>query len=240
MKIALLGYGNMGKAIEKYIQEYTSHEIVCVIHEHNQELLTAEQLSKADVAIDFSLANAAVKHISSCFFANIPIVSGTTGWLQDWNTIQQLQQKTNGALLYSSNFSIGVHLFWNIVAQASKIMNEHTDYNVMIHETHHTQKKDAPSGTAITTAQYVIDSMTKYNNWSLNDDNDSSKIPIFAHRVEQVPGTHTVYFENPIDTISIEHKAKSRLGFVQGAVKAAEFLVKENKAGMFSLNDLLK
>jgi len=204
MKIALLGYGKMGKAIEDYCLTNTQHEIVLKIDDHTQHLLTDDQLLLADVAIDFSSPEVAVKHISACIGARLPVVSGTTGWLEQWDTIIESVNQNNGSFFYASNYSIGVNLFWQIIEKASELIKEFDDYDSMIEETHHIHKLDAPSGTAITTAEKMMSQLTKYNT---------------------------------CDNITIEHKANSRMGFVVGAVKAAEFLV--DKTGVFGMNDLL-
>ena len=236
MNIALLGYGKMGKAIHDYCNKQTSHKIVLTIDENNPHELTIENLQKADVAIDFSLSEIATTHIRKCFEASIPVVSGTTGWLDDFKKIKEECLATNQTFFYSSNYSVGVNLFWKIVSFAGKLLNDHS-YDVKIDETHHIHKKDAPSGTAITTAEALIETMEKYSNWKLETTENDNEIPIFAHRKDEVPGTHLVTFHNKIEQIAIEHQAKSRLGFVSGAVKAAEFI--QNKQGFYTMDDLL-
>ena len=236
MKLALLGYGKMGKAIEQYCQQHTSHEIVLVIDRKREANLTTEQLQQADVAIDFSLPELATKHIRACFKANVPIVCGTTGWLGDFETIQQECMQGKHTFFYASNFSIGVNLFWQIVSFAGSVMNDY-EFDLSIHETHHTEKQDAPSGTAISTANELLKVMNQYKKWRLGMPEQSSEIPIFAHREKDVPGTHLVTFEDDIEQITIEHVAKSRLGFVKGAIKAAEFI--QHKTGYFTMQNLL-
>lgn len=237
MKIALLGYGKMGKAIEQYCLEQTEHQIIFKLGYENREELTKENLQLADVAIDFSSPETAVKHIRACFDAAIPIVSGSTGWLEQFETIQQECLEKKQAFFYASNYSVGVHLFWKITSFASQLMNGQ-DYSAQVDETHHVHKKDAPSGTAITTAEKMIQHIQRLEEWKLNTKGEDNELPIYAHRVDEVPGTHIVTFDNPIDTIKIEHLAKSRLGFVTGAVKAAEFL--KGKQGVYGMDDLLE
>lgn len=237
MKIALLGYGKMGKAIEEYCHKNTDHEIVLKIDENNAHDLTVENLQTADVAIDFSLPEIATKHIRKCFESNLPVVCGTTGWLTEFEQITEECKEQNQTFFYSSNYSVGVHLFWKIVSFAGKLINHHPTYSAQIEETHHIHKKDAPSGTAITTAEILLTVLDKYENWHLGNQQNESEIPIFAHRKNEVPGTHIVTFEDSVNQITIEHLAKSRMGFVSGAVKAAEFI--QNKKGVFGMDDLL-
>lgn len=236
MKIALLGYGKMGKAIEQYCQNHTSHEIVLKINSSNAEQLTTEQLRKADVAIDFSTPELATKHILNSFKANVPVVSGTTGWMSEFDNIKQQCITQNKTFFYASNFSVGVNLFWKIISFTGNLLNKE-GFDLSIDETHHIHKKDAPSGTAITTAENLIKVMNKYKDWKLGETENEHEIPIFAHRKEEVPGTHLVTFQNKIEQISIEHIAKSRIGFVSGAVQAAEFI--QSKTGYYTMQDLL-
>jgi len=237
MKIALLGYGKMGKAIEAFCNEHTSHQITKKVNSSNAEEFNTSFLNNVDIAIDFSQPELAKKYITGCVSAGVPVVSGTTGWHSDWDEVKQYVVQNNGALLYSSNFSIGVHLFWKVSEFAATLFNEHNDYFVHIEETHHIHKKDAPSGTAITTAETVMAHMTKYSGWTMDETNQDKLIPIEAKRIGEVPGTHCLTFANTIDEFSIQHKAYSRNGFVQGAVKAAEFLI--DKQGVFGMEDLL-
>ncbi len=235
MNIALIGYGKMGQAIEEFCNQHTTHNIVARIDiENRPELKTKSK--EIDVAIEFTNPEVAVGNIMECFELQIPIVSGSTGWLNQWDTVTEACKKHNGALFYSSNYSIGVNLFWEIVKHASHLLNSY-DYSTQIDETHHIHKKDAPSGTAITTAEVILSQMNQYNKWVLGKSKEPSELSIFAHRKNEVPGQHIVTFDNPIDTIVIEHNAKSRLGFVQGAVKAAEFLY--NKTGIYGMKDLI-
>ncbi|MGB1043175.1 MAG: 4-hydroxy-tetrahydrodipicolinate reductase [Tenacibaculum sp.] len=231
MKIALLGYGRMGKEIEK-IALQRGHEIV--IKTSGRE---AYDITKADVAIDFSIPTSAYKNISNCINNNIPVISGTTGWLDKYNDIVQLCNKEKGAFIYASNFSLGVNVFFELNNQLAKMMNTLHQYDISIEEIHHTKKLDAPSGTAITLAEGVIENTNK-TNWELDTNKTTEdSIPISAIRKPDVPGTHTVTYKSPVDTIDITHTAHNRQGFALGAVIAAEWLV--NKTGVYTMRDVL-
>lgn len=230
MKIALLGYGKMGKTIEKIAID-KGHEIVAKIS-------TTENLNKlkqADVAIDFSVPEAAVQNISACFEVGVPVVSGTTGWLDDFEKVLNLCQSRNGSFIYASNFSIGVTIFFELNKKLAEMMAAHTNYKAEIQEIHHTQKIDAPSGTAISLAHGIIEKTT-YKNWKL-DEAQANEIPIKALRIEDVKGTHSVSYTSEIDTLSIKHQAHSREGFATGALLAAEWL--KDKKGVFDMKDVL-
>ena len=230
MKIALLGYGKMGKVIERIALE-RGHEIVLKKDEFN----TYEGLSNADVAIDFSVPTAAVENISSCFHANVPVVSGTTGWLDRYDEIITLCHEKKGGFISSSNFSLGVNLFFELNDYLAKIMAPYASYSVDMEEIHHTQKLDAPSGTAISLAKGVIEN-SKYTNWTL-DQAAANEIHIEALRIADVPGTHTVTYNSEVDSIEIKHTAHNREGFALGAVIAAEWLA--GKQGVFTMKDVL-
>lgn len=230
MKIALLGYGKMGKTIEKIASE-RGHDVVLRITENIEE----QDLSVADVAIDFSVPTAAFQNITTCFKNKIPVVSGTTGWLDNYNNAKKICEKEGAAFLYASNFSIGVNLFFELNQKLAKLMAPFEEYAVEIEEIHHTQKLDAPSGTAITIAEQIITHSTK-KRWQL-DHADDDEIPVFAKRVENVPGTHTVTYKSEVDSIEIKHTAHSRQGFALGAVIAAEWL--QDKKGVFTMKDVL-
>ncbi len=230
MKIALLGYGKMGQVIERIATE-RGHEIVLKKDEFN----TYEGLSDADVAIDFSVPSAAVANISSCFHANIPVVSGTTGWLEHYDEMEALCKAKNGGFISSSNFSLGVNIFFELNDYLAKIMAQFDSYKVAMEEIHHTQKLDAPSGTAISLAKGVIENST-YSNWTLATPN-SNEIYIEAKRIGDVPGTHTVTYNSVVDAIEIKHTAHNREGFALGAVIAAEWLA--GKQGIYSMKDVL-
>jgi 4-hydroxy-tetrahydrodipicolinate reductase len=230
MKIALLGYGKMGKVIERIATE-RGHEIVLKKDENN----TYEGLGKADVAIDFSVPSAAVENISSCFNSNVPVVSGTTGWLERYDEIISLCHEKKGGFISSSNFSLGVNLFFELNDYLAKIMAPYTSYSVVMEEIHHTQKLDAPSGTAISLAKGVIEN-SQYTNWTLDNAADN-EIHIEALRIADVPGTHTVTYKSEVDSIEIKHTAHNREGFALGAVIAAEWLA--GKQGVFTMKDVL-
>lgn len=230
MKIALLGYGKMGHVIERIALE-RGHEIVLRKDEFN----TYEGLSAADVAIDFSVPSAAVSNISSCFNANVPVVSGTTGWLQHYDEMIALCKAKNGGFISSSNFSLGVNLFFEFNEYLAKIMSQFDHYKVDMEEIHHDQKLDAPSGTAISLAKGVIEN-SNYTNWTL-DTPKENEIHIEAVRVGTVPGTHTVTYNSEVDSIEIKHTAHNREGFALGAVIAAEWLA--GKHGVYTMKDVL-
>ncbi len=230
MKIALLGYGKMGKVIERIALE-RGHEIVLKKDEFN----TYDGLSTADVAIDFSVPSAAVNNISNCFNANVPVVSGTTGWLEHYDEMIALCAAKNGGFISSSNFSLGVNLFFEFNEYLAKIMSKFDHYKVDMEEIHHDQKLDAPSGTAISLAKGVIEN-SNYTNWTL-DNPKENEIHIEAVRVGTVPGTHTVTYNSEVDSIEIKHTAHNREGFALGAVIAAEWLA--GKHGVFTMKDVL-
>ena len=231
MKIALLGYGKMGQTIERIALE-RGHEIVLKKDEFN----TYEGLSDADVAIDFSIPAVAVENISNCFYANVPVISGTTGWLDRYDEMVALCKEKNGAFISSSNFSLGVNLFFGLNEYLAKMMSKFGSYSVEMEEIHHTQKLDAPSGTAISLAKGVIEN-SDYTNWTL-EEAKGNQIHIEAVRTENVPGTHTVTYNSEVDTIEIKHTAHNRDGFALGAVIAAEWIV--GKHGVFSMKDVLE
>lgn len=230
MKIALLGYGKMGKVIEK-IALQRGHEIV--MRKSSSDSFNG--LENADVAIDFSVPNSAVTNISTCLNQGIPIVSGTTGWLDEYETIVSLCQKQNGAFIYGSNFSLGVNLFFELNDYLAKIMSKFSQYQVEMEEIHHTQKLDAPSGTAISLAKGIINN-SHYQNWVLENPK-ADEILIDAKRIENVPGTHSVIYDSEVDAIEIKHIAHNREGFALGSVIAAEWLL--GKKGVFTMKDVL-
>lgn len=231
MKIALLGYGKMGQVIERIALE-RGHEIVLKKDEFN----TYDGLATADVAIDFSVPMAAVDNISACFHNNVPVVSGTTGWLDRYDEMIALCKEKNGGFISSSNFSLGVNLFFGLNEYLAKMMANIDGYNVTMEEIHHIHKLDAPSGTAISLAQGVIENSNTYNNWTLENATEK-EIHIEAVRTGEVPGTHTVTYDSGIDSIEIKHTAHNREGFALGAVIAAEWLA--GKQGIFSMRDVL-
>ena len=230
MKIALLGYGKMGQVIERIAME-RGHEIVLKKDETN----SFEGLSNADVAIDFSVPTAAVSNISSCFHANVPVISGTTGWLEHYDEIATLCAAKNGGFISSSNFSLGVNIFFELNDYLAKIMSKFDSYKVEMEEIHHTQKLDAPSGTAISLAKGVIEN-SSYNDWTIENP-EQNQIHIESKRIGTVPGTHTVTYNSSVDAIEIKHTAHNREGFALGAIIAAEWIV--GKQGIFTMKDVL-
>ena len=231
MKIALFGYGKMGKEIEQ-IALQRGHEIVLKINEGEQY-----DISIADIAIDFSVPNAALSNIASCFRNNVPVISGTTGWLDDFDKAIDVCKENNGSFIYASNFSIGVNIFFELNKQLAKIMNSQEEYSINVEEIHHTKKLDTPSGTAITLAEGIINNTSK-RDWQLKETQvNAGTIPIEAKRILDVPGTHIISYESQIDSIEIKHTAHNRKGFALGAVIAAEWL--NNKIGIYTMKDVL-
>jgi 4-hydroxy-tetrahydrodipicolinate reductase len=230
MKIALLGYGRMGQVIERIALE-RGHEIVLKKGAHN----SFEGLSNADVAIDFSIPTAAVSNITNCFEANVPVISGTTGWLEHYDEIEALCNEKKGALISSSNFSLGVNIFFELNEYLAKMMAKLDSYSVAMEEIHHTLKLDAPSGTAISLAKGIIEN-SNYTNWTL-ETAEKNQIHIEAKRIENIPGTHTVHYNSIVDSIEIKHTAHNREGFALGAVIAAEWI--NGKQGIFTMKDVL-
>jgi 4-hydroxy-tetrahydrodipicolinate reductase len=230
MKIALLGYGKMGKVIERIALE-RGHEIVLKKDQDN----TFEGLLNADIAIDFSVPDSAVTNISECLNNGIPVISGTTGWLANYPEMVELCKAKNGSFIYGSNFSLGVNIFFELNEYLAKMMTNLKQYNVSMEEIHHTQKLDAPSGTAITLAEGVI-KHTDYSNWTLETP-ISNEIHIEAKRIENIPGTHSIFYDSEVDQIEIKHTAHSREGFALGAVVASEWLV--GKKGVYTMKDVL-
>ena len=231
MKIALLGYGKMGKVIEKVALE-RGHEIVLCKSSSD----TFDGLDQADVAIDFSVPASAVENITACLQHNIPVICGTTGWLEDYDKMADLCQQNKGAFLYGSNFSLGVNLFFELNRKLAQLMLPHAQYRVGLEEIHHTQKLDAPSGTAISLANDIVE-LTKLNGWALNAA-QPDELAITAKRIEQVPGTHSVFYDSDVDQIEIKHTAHSREGFALGSVIAAEWII--GKTGVFSMKNVLE
>ncbi|CAM1345704.1 4-hydroxy-tetrahydrodipicolinate reductase [Tenacibaculum amylolyticum] len=230
MKLALLGYGRMGKEIEKIALE-RGHEIVIKTSGDD-----TYQITDADVAIDFSIPTAAFGNISNCIEHNVPVVSGTTGWLDEYDDVIQLCETKKGAFIYASNFSLGVNIFFELNRQLAKMMKLQNQYDISIEEIHHTKKLDAPSGTAITLAEGIIGNTDK-SGWELDRKSSDEIIPIKAIRTPEVPGTHTIQYDSEVDSIEIKHTAHNRKGFALGAVIAAEWL--KDKQGVFTMRDVL-
>jgi 4-hydroxy-tetrahydrodipicolinate reductase len=231
MKIALLGYGRMGKAIEQIAIE-RGHNIVAKIDKTENQ----GNLSEADVAINFSVPDAAVANTKAAMEKQIPVVCGTTGWLEHLKEVEAYCTQHKSAFIYASNFSVGVNLFFKLNTILAKLMNPHKSYTPQMKEIHHIHKLDAPSGTAITLAEGVFDE-SKYTNWSIDETKGDTILPITVERTEEVPGTHSIEYKSVVDSISIQHEAHSRQGFALGAVIAAEWI--QDKKGIFTMNDVL-
>ncbi|MCB0733982.1 MAG: 4-hydroxy-tetrahydrodipicolinate reductase [Flavobacteriales bacterium] len=240
MRIALIGYGKMGKAIES-LSAPVHHEISLKV---GRSGFTAKDLQQTDVAIEFSTPDAAVNNIYTCFEAGIPVVVGTTAWYHQYDEVVAACKKANGKMLTATNFSIGVNLFWKAAEYLAGLMNERTDYDVSVHEVHHLQKLDAPSGTAITTANKLIEQLNRKNRWVHHEignspSDDPFHLNISSAREEGVPGTHIIEFANDIDSIELKHTAKNRKGFATGALKAAEWLYQQSEPGVYTMDDVL-
>ena len=236
MKIALIGYGKMGKMIEQIALE-RGNEIVLKIDIDNQYELTIENLKKADVAIEFTIPSSAIANYNLCFDAGIPVVSGTTGWLDKKEEVYSSCRSKNGTFFYASNFSVGVNIFFSINEKLAQLMGTRSEYKVEMKEIHHTQKLDAPSGTAITLAEGIIKNIAGKTRWVNQPTDKDDEVGIISEREGQVPGYHAIRYDSEVDTIEIIHNAKSRAGFALGAVLAAEFSF--GKKGIFGMNDLL-
>ncbi len=237
MRILILGYGRMGKAIEE-IAEERGHTIAHKININNTQALKFIDGSQIDVAIEFSQPDAAFENISFCLNNNIPVVSGTTGWLENKPKAEALCVEKNGGFFYASNFSLGVNLFFKLNEMLAAIMDQHPNYKSKITEIHHTEKLDAPSGTAITIAEGIINNLSSKKLWLNEPSDDETVIPIISKREPDVPGTHIVKYKSEIDEIEIKHTAKSRTGFAIGAVLVAEWII--DKKGVFSMKDFMK
>ncbi len=236
MKIALIGYGKMGKEIEKIALD-RGHEIVLKIDVSNPEELTLANLQKADAAIEFTIPSSATANYRLCFEAGVPVVSGTTGWLEKLPEVQQLCKTMNGTFFYASNFSLGVNIFFALNQKLAQLMANRPEYTIGMTEIHHTQKLDAPSGTAITLAEGILENIPEKTNWVNHASSNVSELEIISEREGQVPGTHIIKYDSEVDYLEITHLAKSRKGFAFGAVLAAEYSV--GKKGILSMNDLL-
>ncbi|GAA4312663.1 4-hydroxy-tetrahydrodipicolinate reductase [Compostibacter hankyongensis] len=236
MKIALIGYGKMGKAIEAIALE-RGHEILYRVDLHNKEFLEKGFLQQADLAIEFTTPDTALENIHRCFDADIPVVSGTTGWLDKLEEIHQRCRQENKTFLYASNFSIGVNIFFEVNKQLAALMNAQQQYDVKMEEIHHTQKKDAPSGTAISLAEQVLERVSRKKRWVNGESAAAEELEIRSRREDPAPGTHTVTWGSPVDDITITHTAHSREGFASGAVTAAEWI--QGKRGIFTMKDVL-
>jgi len=237
MKIALIGYGKMGKTIERIACE-RGHQIVCIIDENNQQDFDSEHFKNAEIAIEFTTPAVAVQNIRKCFERGIPVVCGTTGWAEHLPALKNEIKKNGYTLFWASNFSLGVNIFIEINKYLAKIMNEFPVYDVKIDEIHHIHKKDAPSGTAITLAENILQYIKRKTSWIKGSAEDSKQMEIFSAREGEVVGVHSVLYESQVDKILLTHEMKSRDGLALGAVLAAEFTF--GKKGFLSMNDLLK
>ena len=242
MKIALIGYGKMGKLLERFAQE-RGHEICITIDADNASDIRSERFKEADVAIEFSVPHAALEHIYDAFGADVPIVVGTTGWYDELAAVEQKCRAGNNTLLYASNFSVGVNVFFYVNKVLAKLMNRYPQYDVQVEEIHHTQKLDAPSGTAITIAEGILDGLERKNTWVnevIGQQDDvivkPNELLIESHRIEEVPGTHTVIYSSEVDELEFKHTAHSRAGFALGAILAAEWV--HGKKGFYSIQDM--
>ncbi|OOQ57472.1 4-hydroxy-tetrahydrodipicolinate reductase [Mucilaginibacter pedocola] len=246
MNIALLGYGKMGKIIET-IALGRNHQIVLKIDRDNQHELTVENLQKADVAIEFSTPGTVLDNINTCFEAGVPVIVGTTGWHNMLSSVKENCESGNHTLLYGTNFSVGVNIFFHVNKILAKLMNNYPYYEVQVEEIHHTQKLDSPSGTAITIAEGILDNLESKKEW-VNElvgeptTEDSAvaadQLLIESHRIESVPGTHTVIYDSEVDSIEFKHTAHNRNGFALGAVLAAEWV--QDKKGFYSVEDMFQ
>jgi 4-hydroxy-tetrahydrodipicolinate reductase len=234
MKIALIGYGKMGRTIEN-IATQRGHEIVLRLDVHNPEDFNA--LHKADVAIEFTRPESAFRNLQKAIEAGVPVICGTTGWLDTYTEMVHLCHECNGTLLYASNYSIGVNIFFEINRRLAVMMNNYPMYDVAMEEIHHTQKLDAPSGTAITLAEGILQNISRKTQWVSDKEGEATDIPIMSKRIDPAPGTHIISYNSSIDSIEITHTAHSREGFATGAVLAAEWLV--GKKGVFTMKDML-
>lgn len=237
MKIALIGYGKMGKSIERIATE-RGHEVVLIIDYDNLKDLTIDNLKKAQVVIEFTRPEAALNNLKLCIDAGVPVVSGTTGWVDKFKEIEVYCQKQDGTVMYSSNYSLGVNIFFKLNKLLAEMMDKFPQYNTSIEEIHHTQKLDAPSGTAITLAEGIISTSSRLSSWVKEKAENENELPIYSIREDSVPGTHTIKYQTEIDTIEIKHTAHSREGFALGAVTAAEWII--GRKGVFSMQEMLQ
>ena len=237
MNLAIIGYGKMGKEIEQ-IALSRNHKVVLKIDENNINNINLDDFKDVDVAVEFSKPESAFSNINLCLNNNVPVVSGTTGWLDKFDEVTLRCENEQKGFFYASNFSLGVNLFFQLNKYLAKMMNNYKDYDIYLEETHHTQKLDAPSGTAITLAEGIIEENEEKVAWVKEQSEKNNEIPIKSYRVGQVPGNHKIIYESDFDKIMIEHDAKSRKGFAMGAVLAAEFMV--GKKGYYTMKDLIK
>jgi 4-hydroxy-tetrahydrodipicolinate reductase len=236
MKLAVIGYGKMGKAIEE-IALHKVHEVIIRIDQPNLNEFTRENLSKADVAIEFTGPHSAYENVKKCLEFGVPVVCGSTGWIERIDEIKKICADTNGSFIYSSNYSVGVNIFFEVNKKLAALMAQHKEYEVILEETHHTQKKDAPSGTAITLAEQILEQVKRKKQWVNELSDHPEDLEIISQRIDPAPGTHSVKYSSAIDNIEIIHTAHNRKGFAGGAMLAAEFL--KDKKGFYSMKDVL-
>jgi 4-hydroxy-tetrahydrodipicolinate reductase len=236
MNIALIGYGKMGKAIEEIALE-RGHKIVLKINDENLGDFTKENTGKADVAIEFTSPHSAFDNIKKIIEYGVPVVCGSTGWTERIHEINDYCKEQNGSFLYASNFSVGVNIFFELNKKLAALMAPHAEYTISMEEIHHTQKKDAPSGTAITLAEQILEQVQRKTKWVNEQSSDTAELPIISKREDPAPGTHSIKYSSPIDDIEIIHTAHNRQGFALGAVLAAEFI--KGKKGIFSMKEVL-
>jgi 4-hydroxy-tetrahydrodipicolinate reductase len=236
MRIAIIGYGKMGKLIEELAVEQ-GHQVVLRINSQNKDQFTKEALQQSDVAIEFTTPHSAYRNVKTCIEFGVPVVSGSTGWNEYLPAAKAYCREKKGGFLHASNFSIGVTIFFEVNKQLAALMCRQADYDVTIKEIHHTQKRDAPSGTAVTIAGQIIERIGRKKRWVTEADSFPENLVIHSERTDDAPGTHQVLYSSPIDDIEIVHTAHNRRGFAAGAVAAAEFLA--GKEGVFEMKDVL-
>ena len=236
MDLALIGYGKMGKAIEE-IALQRGHKIVLKVDDQNLTDFTRENVTRADVAIEFTGPHSAYENVMKCLEAGMPVVCGSTGWLEQFDKTKEYCEKKNGSFLYASNFSVGVNIFFEINKVLAQMMDKQQGYEVSMTEIHHTQKKDAPSGTAITLAEQILENLKRKTSWVNHDSKNHEELVITSERTDPAPGTHIVKYSSGVDDIEITHTAHNRKGFALGAVMAAEFL--KDRRGVYSMKDVL-
>ena len=237
MKIAIIGYGKMGQIINSIALE-RGHEIVITIDKEENYKFDSDEFKTCDVAIEFTLPESVKDNIYNCIMHKVPVVSGTTGWYKELIETRDYCLKSGGTMFYSSNFSLGVNIFFEINKRLAQLMNHYDEYDMCIHETHHNKKIDAPSGTAVTLAEDIVSLVERKSSWIVNKSPESDELQVTSGRLGSVNGEHTISYDSSVDSIEIKHKAKSRRGFAIGAVMAAEFI--KGKTGVYNMNDLLK
>lgn len=236
MRIALIGYGKMGKAIEE-VALHRGHEIVLKIDQPNLHDFTKENMAKADAAIEFTSPHTAYDNVKSCIEFGTPVVCGSTGWTERLEDLKKICIDKNGSFIYSSNYSVGVNIFFEVNKKLAALMAPHKDYEVILEETHHTEKKDAPSGTAISLAEQIVELVKRKKQWINEISDNPEDLEIISQRIDPAPGTHSIKYSSVIDDIEIIHTAHNRKGFATGAVLAAEFI--KDKKGFFTMKDVL-